>query len=579
MLTDRLTAKTPPVLASLLIASLLLPAGATRAVIPLETTPAWTSTPEGYVATGGAWSDVNGDGWLDMVVANGNDISRQRVVIYYNNGDGTLPLTPAWVSGDRDYNGHLDVGDVNGDDLPDLVVGVYLGLNGFSQPGQAKLYLNDGAGAYIASPVWVSGIRMYCFSVALGDADGDGDLDLACAAGESYTGRPERSMVFYNIGGTFEATPSWQEPDSAYALDVTWDDVDLDGDQDLLFCGIIGANRLYLNRQTAGGGLPDSADWQSSDAPEYGNTAALGDWNHDGYPELAVADNFQEGGSGRFKVYENTLGTLSAFPVWQSLSSDYGSHVSWVDVDFDGDADLGAGRWWDPARIYENFGGALGVTAAWTSSTSSVIENMFWGDVDNDDLRSDGVTVAGGDGARTYVKLGRSPVRSVDEVTVNGTPLPPTAYVEHLGGGWLSLATPPGLGERIEVRYTYSADLDLGITNWDSNKGNYLFRNTGSAVSAEDLASTAGFIQVRPNPVRHATVLHYRGDGARRAELAIFDVSGRKVRTLHDGPLSDGLHTWEWQATGRDGSRVAGGVYFARFTVGRRSTTVKVVVL
>ena len=69
---------------------------------------------------------------------------------------------------------------------------------------------------------------------------------LACAAGESYTGRPERSMVFYNIGGTFEATPSWQEPDSAYALDVTWDDVDLDGDQDLLFCGIIGANRLYL---------------------------------------------------------------------------------------------------------------------------------------------------------------------------------------------------------------------------------------------------------------------------------------------------------------------------------------------
>ena len=141
----------------------------------------------------------------------------------------------------------------------------------------------------------------------------------------------------------------------------------------------------------------------------------------------------QIGGAGYFKVYENLAGTLSTTPVWYSNNGGYGSHVSWGDADFDGDLDLVTGRWWERLRIYENVGGTLTTTPTWKSETLSVIENVFWGDVDNADLRADGVSMASGDGARTYVKLGATPVRSVDQVLVNGSVLPTTDFVAHLG--------------------------------------------------------------------------------------------------------------------------------------------------
>ena len=61
--------------------------------------------------------------------------------------------------------------------------------------------------------------------------------------------------------------------------------------------------------------------------------------------------------------------------------------------------------------------------------------------------------------------------------------------------------------------------------------------------------------------------------------LEIFDVTGRRVSTLHEGPLGSGLHTWEWQARDGRGARVVAGVYFARLRIGRESTAIKVVVL
>jgi hypothetical protein len=554
----------------------LLPAIA-WATMPLETVPAWQSTPNGHVATGGAWADIDGDGWLDMVVANGNDMARQTVVIYHNNGDGTLPLNPTWSASDIDYHGHLDIGDVNGDGLPDVVVAVYIGPAGFGSPGRVKAYFNNGAGAFSSTPDWVSGGNFYTFSLALGDADGDGDLDLACAAGDDYFDHAERQRIFYNVGGTFESLPSWQSGDVSYALDAFWDDVEKDGDMDVVFCGSSAPVRIYRNDQTTGGGITTTPVWQNTDLPEYGNTAAFGDWNEDGYPEVAVADNDQLGGPGRFKVYANAAGTIGTTPAWTSATGGYGSHVSWIDLDLDGDSDLAAGRWWGQAWVYANTGFGLTSTPDWASATSSVIENMFWGDVDNDGLRSDGSTVATGDGLRTFFPIGQAPVHAVDEVRVDGAAT--TDFVSHLGYGWLSFATPPPDGAMVEIDYTYSVDVDLGVTNWDDDVGNYLFRNTGAIVGVPDVASALADLRALPNPMAMRTQIRYRGGSAGSGELVVVDVSGRLVRMLHSGPIHGGLRIWEWDGRDDSGVRVSSGVYYARMSAGADRRSLRLVVL
>ena len=191
------------ILFSILLAQQLLPQ------VPFNQTPDWISTDVSSVSTGGAFADIDNDGWLDFVVANGNDISRQKVVVYYNNGDGTFPTTPNWQSADIDYHGHLDVGDVNQDGWVDVAVSVYIGPSGFNTPGKVKLYLNN-SGTLSSNPDWVSGDAVYTFSCAFGDADGDGDLDLAVASGESYYSNPEQPRIYYNDGGMLESLPSWK---------------------------------------------------------------------------------------------------------------------------------------------------------------------------------------------------------------------------------------------------------------------------------------------------------------------------------------------------------------------------------
>ncbi len=98
--------------------------------VPIERTPYWISGDHQNVTTGSAFADIDNDGWLDFVVANGNDIERQGIAVYYNNGDGTFPSYPNWTSKDIDYHGHLSVGDINHDGWNDCCRIGYMGAFG-----------------------------------------------------------------------------------------------------------------------------------------------------------------------------------------------------------------------------------------------------------------------------------------------------------------------------------------------------------------------------------------------------------------------------------------------------------------
>jgi hypothetical protein len=456
----------------LLAVVLILTISNSYSQVPYNQTPSWISTDVTARSTGGMFADINQDGWLDYVVANGNDMARQRVAVYYNNGNGTFPATPSWQSADIDYHGHLDVGDVNGDGYPDVAVSVYIGPTGFNSPGKVKLYLNNN-GTLSSNPSWVSADNFYTFSCAFGDANGDGLLDLAVACGESYYSYSEQQRIYFNIGGTLETLPSWKSNASIYSYDVNWFDMDNDGDLDLVFANASYPNYVFQNNN---GVITTTPVWQSADASMQANSLFIGDVNNDGYPDLAISDNNQLGGTGRFKIYLNNNGMLNTTPYWNSAFSGYGSGILLADIDNDGDLDLITGGWWNPVRIYLNTNGTFTTTPQFTSNTNSVVEAIFCGDVNKVGLQNITETFIGNGSSKLFYTSDMH-LQYIDRVIVGTDTLPRNQYCYDLESGWISLAAAPSSGVQVSVETAVSWKLDLGITNWDSNIGNYLFTN------------------------------------------------------------------------------------------------------
>lgn len=446
--------------------------------VPYSQNPDWSSTDVSSVSTGGSFADINQDGWLDFVVANGNDISRQKLVVYNNTGAGSFPTTPNWQATDIDYHGHLDVGDINGDGWPDVAVSVYIGPTGFTSPGKVKLYLNNN-GTLSSNPSWVSADQFYTFSCAFGDADGDGDLDLAVACGEAYYNNPGQLRIYYNNSGTLESLPSWKSQSSFYSYDVDWADFDRDGDLDLVCAGESNPNYIFVNNGTT---ISTTPTWQSTDASQYANSLFIGDVNNDGFLDLAISDNSQLGGTGKFKIYLNNNGTLSTTPFWSSSWSGYGSGIMLADIDNDDDKDLLTGGWWQPVRIYLNTNGSFNTNPEYTSTSTSVVEAIVCGDIDKDatvDYEDTFIST----GAKKLFYLSKTPVQEIIRVSVGTDILQADQYCYDMENGWVMLASQPAAGVEVKIKSTYSSNIDVGITNWDQNKGNYLFFNTNPPVS------------------------------------------------------------------------------------------------
>ena len=81
----------------------------------------------------------------------------------------------------------------------------------------------------------------------------------------------------------------------------------------------------------------------------------------------------------------------------------------------------------------------------------------------------------------------------------------------------------------------------------------------------------------RPNPFQGATTVRFRLalDGA--AQLAIYDVTGGRVRTLVDSWLAAGEHTVSWDGRNSGGQAVAAGVYYYRLVSGTTQATQRIV--
>ncbi len=82
-----------------------------------------------------------------------------------------------------------------------------------------------------------------------------------------------------------------------------------------------------------------------------------------------------------------------------------------------------------------------------------------------------------------------------------------------------------------------------------------------------------------PNPFNPTTEIKLNLANPQLLQLGIYDISGRLVRLLHNGPLPEGVTSVTWDGKGEGGGFVASGVYFATVETQSTASSVKLVLL
>ena len=223
-------------------------------------------------------ADFNGDGILDLVIL-GND----TISVLLGHGDGTFTAAPYPSS---ELPGAIAVGDFNGDGIPDLAVAPVL------DEGSSEVLLGKGDGTFTIAKgsFGIANGTSTSNSIAVGDFNGDGNLDVVetCA---SVDDQPCNLLLiqFGNGDGTFVQSSGIPgiPLDFSGSQSVAMGDFNGDGQPDLAVTnsGANGVN-VFLNHE--GGLTAVSAIPATGDSP---SSIATADFNGDGKLDLAVANS------------------------------------------------------------------------------------------------------------------------------------------------------------------------------------------------------------------------------------------------------------------------------------------------
>src|SRR5207253_6982357 len=148
-----------------------------------------SSVHAGSNPTSAAVGDFNGDGKLDLAVANAGS---KNVSVLLGNGDGTFK---APVNFGAPGPQSVAVGDFNGDGNLDLAVANL-------SSGNVSIRLGNGDGTFRAPVNYATGDTPN--TIAVGDFNKDGKLDLAVVNGGNGKGLCRVRLLLGNGGGPFQ---------------------------------------------------------------------------------------------------------------------------------------------------------------------------------------------------------------------------------------------------------------------------------------------------------------------------------------------------------------------------------------
>ena len=518
---------------------------------------------------GTAWCDYDRDGRSDLVVlpyaASPHD--SMSLELLHNLGNDKYEDVAGRLGMAVIGHGETAVwGDFDGDGWPDLFTPFYAHL----PPYRSFLWRNNRDGTFTdvadSAGVALAGIpeSLKPEGADAADWNGDGTLDLYCA-----------SHLFLNDGtGHFTDVRAEVGLPQLFEEGARFVDIDNDGDLDLYLRAVSGP-RLFRNdsgrytEATAAAGLPPRPLY-------WGDSWA--DVDNDGDTDLLLVnvspyptELYLNQGDGTFVPD----GTFAAAGISNFLSA-------WADVDDDGDLDAALGA--TDRALLVNLADQL---QAQPHNTLFV-----WV------LDSDSLAVCYGAIARLS-EIGGGPgttqTRVVDGgsgyLTQGGYPL----HFAGLGGAQYSLEVrypgAPG-GETVVGGITIDPDMLTSPDLLVFRDGRVLMngRSQGSLArkpAAPNLESSApdrsaATMLSAPWPVPAAGVVNVlvRLDGGRRADLSVYDITGRRVRTLARDIAGEGSNSVSWDLRDEQGRWCPNGAYFVQLALdGRIAAQRRIVVL
>lgn len=473
----------------------------------------WTDVTEAVLDSTAEWTnkvelaDLDGDGRLDLLFANGGDYSEpgdpELNRAFLNRGPGARfeEVTSRVFGSEPDLARVVKARDLDADGDVDVFVGTT-----YQTP--SRLFVGIGGGSFEErSDTHLPRTPLSLGDAEPGDVDGDGDLDLVLAdwgPGDNMSNDGGRTRLWLNDGGgRFTDATDARMP--LVRVRFSWDlelvDVDNDFDLDVLVsCKRCGGGYLFRNDGSG------TFEEDRRGLPQYTNNYDFEamDLDGDGYLDLVTINDgeivggagssrrehvFRNDGEGRFRDV-----TDAWWPAPENAGED-DNVAAFLDYDSDGDADFVIGSLSGPDRLMVNDGtGRLfAADAVFIGQDTPGTLGMALGDLDGD-ARMDVVQSQGEH--RTAVQerifLGRGLAPDTAPPFIANFALTPAGGGQALIRARIHDRKSPTLAaewRRVEVRWTDGTTERAEPMRW---YGEYLWRATvpGAVrrVCAEDAA-------------------------------------------------------------------------------------------